>query len=96
MEPGTKNLSSPTDKRITTPDAAKSSADAQTKEEMDARLLLLLGEVIRMSQAWVRALESGDPFTADKYDAECVRAIERFEAHRNKTRSQSKSVEQTQ
>ena len=96
MEPGTKNLSTLTDKRIATPDEVKCSSDAQTKEEMDARLLLLLGEVIRMSQAWVRALESGDPFTADKYDAECVRAIERFEAHRNKTRSQSKSVEQTQ
>jgi len=96
MEPGTKNLSTLTDKRIATPDEVKCSPDAQTKEEMDARLLLLLGEVIRMSQAWVRALESGDPFTADKYDAECVRAIERFEAYRNKTRSQSKSFEQTQ
>ena len=96
MLPGTKNFSTLTDKRITTPDEVKSSPDAQTKEEMDARLLLLLGEVIRMSQAWVRALESGDPFTADEYDAECVRAIEKFEAYRDKIRSRSESFEQTQ
>lgn len=96
MEPGIKNSSTLTDQRISTPNEVKSTPDPHTKEELDAKLLLLLGEVIRLSQAWVRALESGDPFTADKYDAECVRAMERFEENRKKILSRSQSFEQTQ
>jgi hypothetical protein len=67
----------------------------ESQEEMNLKLVELLGEVIRMSQAWVRALESGDPFTADNCEAECVRAMERFEANRLRPLSGSKSLEQT-
>jgi len=88
MHPGAKNLSAITDQK-------RAASDGETKEEMDQRLLELLGEVIRMSQAWVRALESGDPFTADKYEAECVRAMQRFEANRKRGLPSGDPFEQT-
>lgn len=96
MEPEAKNSSALPDKRIATPSKVNFVADTEAKEERDARLLLLLGEVIRYSQAWVRALESGDPFTAEKWEAECVRAMDRFEANRKRTQTQSTSFDQTQ
>jgi hypothetical protein len=67
----------------------------ETKEERDARLLILLGEVIRLSQLWVRALEAGDPFTAEKWEAECIRAMDCFEANRKNRRYAADSVEKT-
>jgi hypothetical protein len=51
--------------------------------------------VIRMSQAWAAALESGDPFTADKHEAACLRAMERFEANRKTKGARSASFEET-
>jgi hypothetical protein len=72
------------------------SAGAGKREEMNERLLGLLGEVIRMSQAWVRALESGDPFTAEKCEDECIRAMEKFEANRKRDLLRSESFENTQ
>jgi hypothetical protein len=99
MQIGVKSLSALTDKQLVTLGESKSSPDTdldtETREEMDRRLLELLGEVIRMSQAWVRALESGDPFTADKCEAECVFALERFEANRNQGLARFDSLEQT-
>ncbi len=90
MPPGLKPLSLIADR----PSASINPFHVQlpeTQEELNLKLVELLGEVIRMSQAWVRALESGDPFTADKCEAECVRAMERFEANR----SRSVSIDQT-
>jgi hypothetical protein len=94
MQPGTRNSSTFTEQRIATPEVM-STPETETKEERDARLLILLGEVIRLSQAWVRALESGDPFTAEKWEAECVRAMDRFEANRKKKLSTAQSFEKT-
>jgi len=91
MEPGARNSTTLTEKA---PEVT-SSPDTETKEERDARLLILLGEVIRLSQAWVRALEAGDPFTAEKWEAECIRAMDRFEADRKKTRWRRESFDQT-
>ncbi len=96
MHPGAKNSSVLPDKQLRTLGESKASREAESRQEMDRRLLELLGEVIRMSQAWVRALESGDPFTADKCEAECVAAMERFEANREKGLSSSDVLEQTQ
>ena len=96
MQPGPKDLSDLKHKKVAAPGESKSSPRTETQEEMDQRLLGLLGEVIRMSQAWVRALESGDPFTADKCEAECVRAMERFEVNRKRSLSKPDSLEQTQ
>lgn len=98
MQPGAKNLSPGKDKQFVAQGEFKSSpvTKNETQEEMDQRLLGLLGEVIRMSQAWVRALESGDPFTAEKCEAECVLAMERFEANRKRGLLRSDSLEQTQ
>ena len=98
MQPGAKNLSPSKDKQLVAQGEFKSSPvmKTETQEEMDQRLLGLLGEVIRMSQAWVRALESGDPFTADKCEAECVPAMERFDANRKRGLLRSGSLEQTQ
>jgi hypothetical protein len=96
MRPGVKHLSTLPNKQLRTSGKSEPSPDAESREEMNRRLLELLGEVIRMSQAWVRALESGDPFTADKCEAECVAAMERFEAKRERGLSSSDSLEQTQ
>jgi hypothetical protein len=71
------------------------SVEAEKRAERNEELLGLLGEVIRMSQAWAAALESGDPFTADKHEAECIRAMERFEQNRRKVRAKAESFEQT-
>jgi hypothetical protein len=78
------------------PRESKTPSEEESHEESNRELLELLGEVIRMSQAWARALESGDPFTADKYEADCVRAMERFEAKRRRNRAKAESFEQTQ
>jgi hypothetical protein len=94
MQPGTRNSSSPTEPRIATHEV-RSTPETETKEERDAQLLILLGEVIRLSQAWVRALESGDPFTAEKWEAECVRAMDRFESNRKNRRYVAESFEKT-
>ncbi len=96
MRPGVKHLSTLPNKPLRISGKSEPSPDAESREEMNRRLLELLGEVIRMSQAWVRALESGDPFTADKCEAECVAAMERFEAKRERGLSSSDSLEQTQ
>jgi hypothetical protein len=69
--------------------------DVEKRAERDRELLRLLGEVIRMSQAWVTALESGDPFTAEKHEAECLRAMERFERNRRRVRAKAESFEKT-
>jgi hypothetical protein len=96
MHPGVKNLNALPKKQLHSSGEAEPSPDAESREEMNRRLLELLGEVIRMSQAWVRALESGDPFTADRCEAECVAAMERFEANRERSLSSSDAFEQTQ
>jgi predicted translin family RNA/ssDNA-binding protein len=70
--------------------------DAEKRAERDRELLRLLGEVIRMSQAWVAALESGDPFTAEKHEDECIKAMERFEQNHRKVRANGASFERTQ
>lgn len=95
MQPGTRNSILQTGKGPATLAEVASPINIETKEERDAQLLILLGEVIRLSQAWVRALEAGDPFTAEKWEAECIRAMDRFEANRKKTRLQRDSFEQT-
>ncbi len=95
MQPPAKHAKPLRDEQITDvkkPDSADVSED---REERDQRLLVLLGEVIRMSQEWVRALEEGDPFTADKYEAKCMAAMERFEASRKKDMLKRESFEQT-
>jgi hypothetical protein len=93
---GVKNLTYLPNKQLRTSGESETSREAGSREEMNRRLLELLGEVIRMSQAWVRALESGDPFTADKCEAECVAAMERFETNRERNPSSPDSLEQTQ
>jgi hypothetical protein len=95
MQSGVKTASPLTEKHLAAAGEGKSSPETELREEMDRRLLELLGEVIRMSQAWVRALESGDPFTADKCEAECVLAMERFEANRKSWLVRPDSLEQT-
>lgn len=77
------------------PRVEDSDHTAESEEDRERRLLELLGEVIRMSQAWVRALESGDPFTADKCEAECIAAMERFETNRKSALPRTESFEQT-
>jgi len=77
------------------PDDAN-APEGEARIERDRELLELLGEVIRMSEAWVRALESGDPFTADKHEAQCVAAMQRFEAKRKRMRQNAASFEQTE
>ena len=67
----------------------------ESEEDRDRRLIELLGEVIRMSKAWVGALESGDPFTAEKYEAKCLQIMDRFEAKRKKAAGRAASFEQT-
>jgi hypothetical protein len=96
MQPGGKNFGTPTNKPLGSQVESGSSPRAETREEMNERLLGLLGEVIRMSQAWVRALESGDPFTAEKCEDECIRAMERFEANRKTHLARLESFENTQ
>ena len=96
MASGEKVLGKFTDKVGGTAGEPKSVRHTETKEEMDQRLLGLLGEVIRMSQAWARALESGDPFTADKCEAECIAAMERFEVSRKRALASTDSLEKTQ
>jgi len=68
---------------------------SESKEERDRRLIQLLGEVIRMSQAWAGALEAGDPFTAEKYEAQCLKIMDKFEAKRRKALAEAASFEQT-
>jgi hypothetical protein len=96
MQPGDKNFGIPTKQPLGSQVESGSSAGAETREELNERLLGLLGEVIRMSQAWVRALESGDPFTAEKCEDQCIRAMERFEANRKKHLARLESFENTQ
>jgi hypothetical protein len=95
MQPETKDPITLADKRTATLPKLRPLPNSETKEERDAQLLILLGEVIRLSQAWVRALEDGDPFTAEKWEAECIRAMDRFEANRKKIRLQRPPFEQT-
>jgi len=95
MASGERDLSRSRDRESDTTGELKSVRSAETKEEMDQRLLGLLGEVIRMSQAWARALESGDPFTADKCEAECIAAMERFEVNRKRALASADSLEKT-
>jgi hypothetical protein len=95
MQPQVKTSSTFSVGRLDTLHRPGPSSEVDAREEMNRSLLELLGEVIRMSQAWVRALESGDPFTAEKCEAECILAMERFEAERNSSRSLSESLEQT-
>jgi hypothetical protein len=95
MQFGVKLSNGINEKQLAIPGESNSPPDVDSQEEMNLRLVELLGEVIRMSQAWVRALESVDPFTADKYEAKCIVAMERFEANRKKTLSRSDSLEQT-
>jgi len=79
MGTGVKNLSSLAEK------LAGANELTESQIERDRRLLVLLGEVIRMSQAWVKALEAGDPFAAEKHEAECMAAMEKFDLNRKKT-----------
>lgn len=95
MQPGARDSTTLMNKEPTAEGQVRSLLDNGAKEERDAQLLILLGEVIRLSQAWVRALEAGDPFTAEKWEAECIRAMDRFEANRKKTRVHRQSLEQT-
>jgi hypothetical protein len=74
---------------------SNTSVEAEKRAERNEELLRLLGEVIRMSQAWAAALESGDPFTADKHEDECLRAMERFEENRRRVRAKAESFEKT-
>jgi len=90
MPPGLKPLSTIADRPL-----VPVNQYSDSHQEMNSSLVELLGEVIRMSQAWVRALESGDPSTADKCEAECIRAMERFEANRHGKLSHSASLEHT-
>ena len=76
-------------------DSQLTQKPATGTEPEEERLIELLGEVIRMSQAWVRALESGDPFTAEKYEAQCLQVMEKFEAQRKKARVRATSFDQT-
>jgi hypothetical protein len=48
-----------------------------------------------MSQAWAGALEAGDPFTAEKYEEQCLKVMERFELKRKKVLVKTPAVEQT-
>jgi hypothetical protein len=95
MQPGVKKSGKLRNRRVGIADESGSPIDEKSREEMNERLLGLLGEVIRMSQAWVRALESGDPFTAEKCEDECIRAMERFEANRQRELLRSASFEKT-
>jgi hypothetical protein len=95
MRTGPTSLDTVTDKPLARIPGSSPTHRADTKEELDRRLLELLGEVIRMSQAWARALESGDPFTADKCEADCIFAMEKFEANRKKILAMSESLEKT-
>jgi hypothetical protein len=95
MQPGARDSTTLMNKERTAEAEVRSLLDNGAKEERDAQLLILLGEVIRLSQAWVRALEAGDPFKAEKWEAECIRAMDRFEANRKKTRLHRQSIEQT-
>jgi hypothetical protein len=95
MRTGATNMRAVTDKQLARVFDSSSTHSADTKEELDRRLLVLLGEVIRMSQAWARALESGDPLTADKCEADCIFAMEKFEANRKKILAMSESLEKT-
>lgn len=83
-----------TERSVGTP-SPPPTAGSESKEDRDQRLIELLGEVIRMSQAWAGALESGDPFTAEKYEAKCLRVMERFEAKRKNAAALAASFEQT-
>lgn len=67
----------------------------ESREDRDRRLIQLLGEVIRMSQAWAGALEAGDPFTAEKYEVQCLKIMDRFETKRKKALAEAASFEQT-
>ena len=96
MQPGGKDLKSLTDRPLAAGDLPTISPNEEPQGEKEEKLLLLLGEVIRMSQAWVRALESGDPFKADKCEAECVAAMERFDVNRKRASLRPDSLEQTQ
>lgn len=90
----TKNVKQPVHKVV----AKGSRAPAgwsESEEERDRRLIQLLGEVIRMSQAWAGALEAGDPFTAEKYELQCLKVMDRFEAKRKKALAKAASFEQT-
>jgi hypothetical protein len=95
MLPGIRNAGMPSPIGSATLTDVASLPDGETKEERDARLLILLGEVIRLSQFWVRALEAGDPFTAEKWEAECIRAMDRFEVNRKNRQYAAASFEKT-
>jgi hypothetical protein len=95
MQPGGNDSSTLANKPLSAIGESKPFPSTETQEEMDQRLLALLGEVIRRSQGWVRALESGDPIAADKHEAKCVAAMERFEANRKKVLSRPDSLERT-
>jgi hypothetical protein len=94
MQPPVNNSGSVTGK----PSGARPSPApewSETNEDRQQRLVKLLGEVIRMSQAWVGALESGDPFSAEEYEEKCLLIMEKFEAERKKAIAKATSFEQT-
>jgi hypothetical protein len=93
MQPPAKDPSHRTGKPVARP--SPRLVWAESKEERDRRLIELLGEVIRMSKAWAGALEAGDPFTAEDYEAKCLLVMEKFEAKRKKAMARAASFEQT-
>jgi len=92
VQPPAEEVKQPVPKAVTTRLSLPSS---ESKEERDRRLIQLLGEVIRMSQAWAGALEAGDPCTAEEYEVQCLRIMDRFEAKRKKALAEGASLEQT-
>jgi hypothetical protein len=91
MQPPAEEAQQPMSKAVT----KRLSLSSESKEERDRRLIQLLGEVIRMSQAWAGALEAGDPFTAEEYEVQCLRIMDRFETKRKKALAEGASLEQT-
>jgi len=89
-------VASKTPEALSTAKHSATPSATSSQQELDDQMVYLLGEVIRMSQAWVRALESGDPFTADKCEDQCIAAMEKFEYQRKKSRAQAESFEKTQ
>jgi hypothetical protein len=80
---------------VARPASPPPATTAESKEDRERRLIELLGEVIRMSQAWVGALESGDPFTAEKYEVQCLKIMDKFETKRKRASARAASFEQT-
>jgi hypothetical protein len=95
MQPTAEDPAEIASEPVARPASPPPATTAESKEDRDRRLIELLGEVIRMSQAWVGALEAGDPFTAEKHEAQCLRIMDKFEARRKKASAKAASFEQT-